>query len=98
MKIITWMFIANFLLLMQLGAEHVEEPFITIGQWSTAFYFAWFLILVPLVGIIENTLMDIALDNEDSTLSSPPLLNAISIDILNRIKRLFIELKTMQMT
>ena len=27
---------------------------------STAFYFAWFLVIVPVIGIVENTLLDIA--------------------------------------
>lgn len=40
--------------------QHVEEPFITLGQVATAFYFVWFLVLVPAIGIIENTLMDLA--------------------------------------
>jgi ubiquinol-cytochrome c reductase cytochrome b subunit len=33
---------------------------VEVGQASTAFYFAWFLVIVPFIGIIENTLMDIA--------------------------------------
>jgi ubiquinol-cytochrome c reductase cytochrome b subunit len=60
MKIAYWLFVVNFLILFWCGGQHVEEPFITLGQWSTAFYFAWFLILVPGIGIIENTLMDIS--------------------------------------
>jgi quinol-cytochrome oxidoreductase complex cytochrome b subunit len=46
---------------MFIGAQHPEPPFILVGQISTIFYFAWFLVIVPIVGIIENTLMDIAL-------------------------------------
>jgi ubiquinol-cytochrome c reductase cytochrome b subunit len=45
---------------MYIGSQHVEEPFITVGAVSTAFYFSWFLIIVPVIGIIENTLLDIA--------------------------------------
>ena len=58
-KIIFYVFIANFLILQQLGAKHVESPFIEFGQISTALYFAYFLILVPFVSLIENTLMDL---------------------------------------
>ena len=29
-------------------------------QFATAFYFAWFLIIVPIIGLAENTLMDLA--------------------------------------
>jgi ubiquinol-cytochrome c reductase cytochrome b subunit len=59
-KIAFFVFVANFLILMQLGAKHVESPFIELGQISTALYFAHFLIIVPLVTLIENSLIDLA--------------------------------------
>lgn len=31
---------------------------------ATAIYFGWFVILLPVIGIIENTLADIATDSE----------------------------------
>lgn len=34
-----FVFVANFILLMVLGAKHVESPFIEIGQLSTFIYF-----------------------------------------------------------
>lgn len=55
-----WIFVADFVLLMQIGAEHVENPWITVGQIATALYFGFFLVIVPAIGIIENTLMDVA--------------------------------------
>src|ERR1700682_5990393 len=58
-KIAFYIFVANFLILMVLGAKHVESPFIEFGQISTVIYFAHFLIIVPLVSIIENSLMDL---------------------------------------
>ena len=39
-KFVFFMFVANFFILMKLGACHVEEPFITLGQISTLFYFS----------------------------------------------------------
>jgi ubiquinol-cytochrome c reductase cytochrome b subunit len=59
-KIAFYIFVANFLILMVLGAKHVESPFIEFGQISTVLYFAHFLIIVPLVSIIENSLMDLS--------------------------------------
>ena len=50
---------------MFIGAQHPEPPFIMVGQISTFFYFAWFLGIVPIFGIIENTLMDVALPEEN---------------------------------
>jgi ubiquinol-cytochrome c reductase cytochrome b subunit len=59
-KIAFYVFVANFLILMQLGAKHVESPFIEFGQISTALYFAHFLVIVPSISLLENSLMDIA--------------------------------------
>lgn len=58
-KVMYWAFVGNFFILRKYGAAHVEEPFITIGQYCTVFYFSWFLLLVPTIGIIENTLFDL---------------------------------------
>jgi ubiquinol-cytochrome c reductase cytochrome b subunit len=62
-KIVFYVFVANFLILMQLGAKHVEAPFIVFGQISTVLYFAHFLIIVPTISLIENTLMDLSVSN-----------------------------------
>ena len=58
-KIAFYVFIANFLILMQLGAKHVESHFIEFGQISTLLYFSHFLIIVPLISLLENSLMDL---------------------------------------
>lgn len=65
-KITFYIFVANFLVLMQLGAKHVESPFIEFGQISTVLYFSHFLIIVPLVSLIENTLVDMHLNNNSN--------------------------------
>lgn len=66
-KIVFFIFIANFLILMQLGAKHVESPFIEFGQLSTVLYFSHFLFIVPFVSLLENTLVDLNLSlNEKS--------------------------------
>jgi ubiquinol-cytochrome c reductase cytochrome b subunit len=58
-KIAFYVFVANFLILMQLGAKHVESPFIEFGQISTILYFSHFLIIVPIITLIENSLIEI---------------------------------------
>nr|YP_009522494.1 apocytochrome b [Hygrophorus russula]AXQ02217.1 apocytochrome b [Hygrophorus russula] len=60
MKLAFWFFVVNFFILMWIGSQHPESPYLEIGQFSTAFYFVWFLFIVPVIGVIENTLMDIA--------------------------------------
>lgn len=69
MKFAFGVLVIDFFLLMYLGSQHAEEPYITIGAIATALYFAWFIVIVPVVGIIENTLMDVA-TTKDGTASS----------------------------
>lgn len=59
-KMAFYIFIANFLILMVLGAKHVESPFIEFGQISTVIYFAHFLIIVPFVSLLENSLIELS--------------------------------------
>lgn len=56
-KLFYWIFIVNFLLLTWIGSKPVEDPFITLGQISSLIYFAYFLIIIPLIGIIENNII-----------------------------------------
>nr|YP_010134857.1 apocytochrome b [Xerocomus impolitus]QWM94545.1 apocytochrome b [Xerocomus impolitus]QWM97177.1 apocytochrome b [Xerocomus impolitus]UHB41876.1 apocytochrome b [Xerocomus impolitus] len=60
MKVAFWFFVLNFFILMWIGSQHPNEPFVFIGQVSTFFYFAWFVLIVPVIGLVENTLIDIA--------------------------------------
>jgi ubiquinol-cytochrome c reductase cytochrome b subunit len=64
-KIAFFIFIVNFLILMQLGAKHVESPFIEFGQISTALYFAHFLIIIPFITLLENSLIDLATNSKN---------------------------------
>jgi len=66
MKFFFWVFVANFFILMWIGSQHPNSPFVEVGQVATALYFAWFVIIVPITGVIENTLMDLALENKNS--------------------------------
>lgn len=70
-KLAFWFFVADFFLLTWLGMCHAEEPFITIGIICSVFYFAYFLIIIPVIGIVENSMADIGvLDaNADTTLA-----------------------------
>jgi ubiquinol-cytochrome c reductase cytochrome b subunit len=61
MKFAFWALIVDFLILMWIGSQHPEQPFVTIGQYATSFYFAWFLMIVPAVGLCENSLFDLGL-------------------------------------
>ena len=60
MRLAFWFFVVNFIILMWIGACHPESPYLEVGQIATAFYFIWFIVIVPVIGIIENTTFDIA--------------------------------------
>ena len=62
MKLGYWFFVVDFFILLWIGAMHPETPYLEIGQVATAFYFIWFLAIVPVIGLIENTLMDLAIE------------------------------------
>ncbi|UZJ57651.1 hypothetical protein CBS101457_006971 (mitochondrion) [Exobasidium rhododendri] len=49
---------------MFIGQVHVEDPYIGIGAAATVYYFGYFLVIVPVIGVIENTLMDMAQTNK----------------------------------
>lgn len=66
-KLAFFAFIANFLILMQLGAKHVESPFIEFGQISTVLYFLYFTVVMYGVNVIENTFVELNQDNTKST-------------------------------
>ena len=66
-KIAFYIFVANFLILMQLGAKHVESPFIEFGQISTVLYFSHFVVIVPFVTLIENTLIELSLNSSQAS-------------------------------
>jgi ubiquinol-cytochrome c reductase cytochrome b subunit len=67
-KVAFYVFVGNFLVLMQLGAKHVESPFIELGQISTVIYFAYFLIAIPLLSLLENSFIE--LKSKDYTSNS----------------------------
>jgi ubiquinol-cytochrome c reductase cytochrome b subunit len=60
MKVAFWVFVVDFFILMWIGSQHPNSPYVEIGQVATALYFAWFLIIVPAVGFFENSLFDLA--------------------------------------
>jgi ubiquinol-cytochrome c reductase cytochrome b subunit len=64
-KIVFYIFVVNFLILMQLGAKHVESPFIEFGQISTVLYFAHFIIIIPFITLLENSLIDLATNSKN---------------------------------
>ena len=49
--------VLDFFILIFIGSQHVESPYTEIGAFATFFYFAWFIVIVPVIGLIENTII-----------------------------------------
>jgi len=57
-RIFYWFLVSDFLILGWIGQKPVESPFIEIGVISTIFYFSFFLIILPLTGLVEKYLIN----------------------------------------
>jgi ubiquinol-cytochrome c reductase cytochrome b subunit len=52
-----WFLVSDFLILGWIGQKPVETPYIEVGQVATVFYFLFFLVLVPVIGLVEKALI-----------------------------------------
>ena len=52
-----WFLVSDFLILGWIGQKPVESPYVEIGMAGTVFYFLFFLVLLPAIGIIEKFLI-----------------------------------------
>ena len=78
-KVVFWIFVCNFLLLMVLGAKHVEDPFIEVGQVSTALYFLYFLYLIPQSTLVENTFVELPSPSKAEKFEKQPELGNVVV-------------------
>ena len=53
-KFFFWFFIMDFIILAWIGGKPVEEPYYTIGQVATCFYFFYFIVILPLLARFER--------------------------------------------
>ena len=63
-----WIFVIDCLILGYIGAKPPEGYYLLIGRVATAYYFLYFIIIIPLLSIFEKT---------------KPLPNSISKSVLN---------------
>ena len=55
-RFLYWFWVADFIILGWIGQKPVESPYIEVGVFATIFYFVLFLILIPVIGIVEEIL------------------------------------------
>jgi len=51
-----YLWLVAFFVLMWSGAKPAGEPYVTISRLATAYYFAYFLVILPLLGRLERPL------------------------------------------
>jgi ubiquinol-cytochrome c reductase cytochrome b subunit len=51
-----WVFVVNFFVLMWVGAMPAEGIYPIIALIGSAYWFAYFLVILPLLGVIEKPL------------------------------------------
>nr|QFQ52426.1 cytochrome b [Paramoeba aparasomata] len=49
-----WLFFSDFWLLTWLGGKPIDEPFVSLGQVCTGYYFIYFLIILPWIAYRER--------------------------------------------
>jgi ubiquinol-cytochrome c reductase cytochrome b subunit len=64
-KIFFALLVFDFFLLMWCGAMPAEQPYVLISQLATLYWFAYFLVILPLLGVFEKPLTPPATIEED---------------------------------
>jgi ubiquinol-cytochrome c reductase cytochrome b subunit len=77
-----WLLVVDVLILGYCGGAPAEEPFVMISQIAAAYYFAHFLIILPIVSRIErplplpNSITESVLGHEPAGVAAKPAIAA----------------------
>jgi ubiquinol-cytochrome c reductase cytochrome b subunit len=72
-KLFYWLFALNAIVLGWLGSQPAEGLYTTMSQLCTLFYFAFFLIVMPVLGLVEtprripNSITEAVLEKRNKT-------------------------------
>ena len=64
-RFLYWFWVADFLILGWIGQKPVESPYVEVGVCATIFYFVFLLIIIPVVGLIEESLLKQTSEHND---------------------------------
>ena len=70
--------VIDFILLMWLGAMPAEEPYASLSLIASAYWFAYFLVILPLLGVLEKPLQQPMTIEEDFNKKYPPKEASVS--------------------
>jgi ubiquinol-cytochrome c reductase cytochrome b subunit len=54
-KVFFWLLLADCVLLGYLGGKPAEGIYVTLSRLATAYYFIHFLVILPLLSVVEKT-------------------------------------------
>jgi ubiquinol-cytochrome c reductase cytochrome b subunit len=75
-KKVFWLLVADCIILVWIGQEPVEDPYILIGQLASVYFFVYFLIFMPFLGKLESFLIHYKNDEASEVASRPTLAAA----------------------
>jgi ubiquinol-cytochrome c reductase cytochrome b subunit len=64
-KVWFWLLVLDFIVLMWCGSQPAEQPFVIISQLATLYWFLFFLVILPLLGMVEKPLPEPATIEDD---------------------------------
>ena len=67
-----WFLVVDFMVLMWCGAMPAEPPYSTISLIGATYWFAYFLVILPILGLVEKPLTPPATIEEDFDAHYPP--------------------------
>jgi ubiquinol-cytochrome c reductase cytochrome b subunit len=77
-RIFFWLFVADCILLGWLGSRPAEGVYVIMSQLAMLYYFAFFIVIMPLLGLIEsprrlpNSITEAVLDRNRSGAAAQP--------------------------
>ncbi|OWV70076.1 cytochrome B [Rhizobium sp. R634] len=81
-KLFFWLFVINAIILGWLGSQPAEGNFVWISQICTLLYFAFFLVAMPVLGLVEtprripNSITEAVLEKRNKTAAASAAANA----------------------
>ncbi|MER8697786.1 cytochrome b N-terminal domain-containing protein [Mesorhizobium sp. M1273] len=76
-RVLFWLFVANALFLGWLGSRPAEGAYVVMSQLATLYYFAFFIIAMPVLGLIEkprrlpNSITEAVLEKDKASARGP---------------------------
>ena len=57
LKKLFWLLVADCIILVWIGQQPVEDPYVFIGQLASVYFFLYFLVIIPFLGYFESALI-----------------------------------------